>query len=380
MATTRRRKSLNLIEQLQSEPHRFDFFQAVRLLESAARHYPDADDNVADGRLAGLARPDQEAVHFTSRPSLAFNGSDVTKVNQKRIHSHESEENPALQWQMEVAMMGLTGSQGVMPYYLSEAVIAELRQKNSALRDYLDLFNHRTISMFYEAWHKYQMVPEYERAQHNHSEQKDLFTDALLSLAGLGIPELRFRSSMPDEPIAQYAGHFGRSICSAESLRSSISGMFGLEATIQQFNGAWYDLPEDARCRMPCEDHPHGVNNCLGVSTVMGSRCYQAQSKFTVTVVPHNEDEFKELAPGSKMLEELKAFIRMSAGSEQDFDIEVKLDEKYFPISDLFDSRKSEPMLGWNSYMNPDQIEGGSLSIRLSQHVPVPDDALPLAY
>ena len=379
MATTRRRKSLNLIEQLQTEPHRFDFFQAVRLLESAAQQHPE-DDVVADESVGGLARPDQESVHFTSRPSLAFNGSDVTRVSQKRIHSHDSEESPALQWQVEVAMMGLSGSQGVMPYYLSETVIAELRQKNAALKDYLDLFNHRTISMFYEAWHKYQMGPSFERFSREDGDKKDLFTDALLSLAGLGIPELRYRSSMPDEPLAQYAAHFGRGVCSAESLRSSIAGMFGIEIHIEQFNGSWYDLPEDARCRLPDEDHPHGVNNALGVSTVMGSRCYQAQSKFTVTAVPHSEDEFRSLAPGSKGLEELKAFIRMSVGSEQDFDIEVKLDNRYFSLDDLFDPTKSEPLLGWNTYMNPEMIDNNSLSIRLSQHVPVPDEALPMAY
>ena len=379
MATTRRRKSLNLIEQLESEPQRFDFFQAVRLLETAATLHPDEDETVADGRLVGLARPDQEAVHFSSRTSLAFNGSDVTKVSQKRIHSHDSEDNPALQWQMEVAMMGLSGSQGVMPFYLSEVVIAELRQKNRALKDYLDLFNHRTISMFYEAWQKYQVAPGYERAQRSDSEKKDLFTDALLSLSGLGIPELRYRSSMPDEPVAQFAGHFGRTICSAESLRSSIAGMFGLEIEIEQFNGSWYDLPEDARCRMPDEEHPHGINNCLGVNTVMGVRCYQAQSKFTVIAIPHSEEEFRALAPGSKTLEELKAFIRMSAGAEQDFDLEIRLCDKYFSMDNIFDPTKSEPLLGWNTYMNPELIDGDELSVRLSQHVPVPDDALPLA-
>ena len=379
MVTARRRKSLNLIEQLQSEPHRFDFFQAVRLLEHAARLYPE-DDKVATGRLAGLARPDQEAVHFTSRNSLAFNGSDVTRISQKRIHSHDSDETPALQWQMEVAMMGLTGSQGVMPYYLSEIVISELRQKNKALKDYLDLFNHRTISMFYEAWHKYQMAPEYERVNRQSSDRTDLFTDALLSIAGIGTPELRYRNTIPDEPVAQYAAHFGRTVCSAESLRSSIAGMFGLEIRIDQFNGDWYDLPEDARCSLPSEEHPHGINNCLGVSTVMGARCYQAQSKFTVIAVPHSEEEFRELAPGSRKLEELKAFVRMSVGAEQDFDIEIQLCDDYFPLANLFDPTQSEPLLGWNTYMNPELIDGHSLSIRLSQHVPVPDDALPLAH
>ena len=379
MATTRRRKSLNLIEQLQSEPHRFDFFQAVRLLESAAQQDLD-DDTVATDSVGGLARPDKEAVHFTSRTSLAFNGSDVTKVSRKRIHSHDSEESPALQWQVEVAMMGLAGSQGVMPYYLSETIMSELRQKNPALKDYLDVFNHRTISLFYEAWHKYQMGASFERSARDDTDKKDLFTDALLSLAGLGIPELRYRSSMPDEPIAQYASHFSRNICSAESLRSSIAGMFGLEVYIQQFNGSWYDLPADARCRLPDEEYPHGVNNALGVSTVMGVRCYQAQSKFTVVAVPHSEDEFRILAPGSPGLEELKAFIKLSVGEEQDFDIEVKLDAQYFPLDDLFDPAHTEQLLGWTTYMNPEMIKDNALSIRLSQHVPVPDDALPMAY
>ena len=79
-------------------------------------------------------------------------------------------------------------------------------------------------------------------------------------------------------------------------------------------------------------------------------------------------------------LEELKSFIRMSVGEEQDFDIEVKLDARYFPLDDLFDPTKSEPLLGWNTYMNPEKIKENELSVRLSQHVPVPDDALPMAY
>jgi len=379
MATACRRKSLNLVEQLQSEPYRFDFFQSVRVLERAAQMHPDDNELVATSSVAGSARPEQESIRFSSRPSLAFNGSDVTKVRQKRVFGADEDEGGALQWQMEVAMMGLTGSQGVMPHAFSETVISELKQKNTALKDYFDLFNHRSISMFYEAWHKYQMAPNYERAVLSGSGKSDLFTDAVMSIAGIGLSELRFRSAMPDERVAQYAGHFGRNICSAESLRNTIQGLFGLEADIEQFKGQWYDLPEDVRCRMPDAEHPDGVNNALGVSTVMGSRCYQAQSKFSVVITPHTEQEFDALSPGSHLLEELKSVIRLSVGGEQDFEIEVRLKDEYLDLKQMFKNEESSGQLGWSSYLNPESIEADSVSVRLSQDPQTPDDALPLS-
>lgn len=379
MATSRRRKSLNLVEQLQSEPQRFDFFQAARLLERAACMHPEKGELATDN-VGALARPDQEAIHFTSRSSLAFNGSDVTKVTQNRISNYDTEENSVLQWQMEVAMMGLTGSQGVMPYYLSEIVLSELRKKSSALKDYLDLFNHRTISMFYEAWHKYQLASNYERSQQSGTAKDDLFTDALLSISGIGLSEQKYRSSIPDEQMVGFAGHFGRTICSAESLRSSISGMFGLNIEIDQFQGQWYDLPSDVHCRMPDADNPQGTNNQLGVSTVIGARCYQAQNKFSVIIRPASEDEFMALAPGSKKLEELKSFIKLSVGGEQDFDIEIQLSDDQIPLKHLFESENYRPLLGWNTHTDPDRLHGESIAIKLSQDIAVPDDDLPLAY
>lgn len=379
MATSRGRKSLNLVEQLQTEPHRFDFFQAARMLERAACLHPDEGEFATDN-VGSLARPDQESIHFNARTSLAFNGTDVTKISQKRISNYDTEDNSVLQWQMEVAMMGLTGSQGVMPYYLSEIVLSELRKKSSALKDYLDLFNHRTISMFYEAWHKYQLAPSYERSQQEGTGKEDLFTDALLSIAGIGLSEQKYRSSIPDEQIAGFAGHFGRTICSGESLRSTISGMFGLNIEIDQFQGQWYDLPSDVHCRFPDADHPMGTNTQLGVSTVIGSRCYQAQNKFSVIIRPTNEEEFMALAPGSKRLEELKSFIKLSVGGEQDFDLEIKLSDDVIPLKHLFESENYRPLLGWNTHTDPDRLHGESLTIKLSQDIAVPDDDLPLAH
>ncbi len=64
---------------------------------------------------------------------------------------------------MAVACLGLFGPSGSLPDHYTSLVIQRLRQHDFALRDFLDLFNHRTISLFYRAWEKYRFTIAYER-------------------------------------------------------------------------------------------------------------------------------------------------------------------------------------------------------------------------
>jgi type VI secretion system protein ImpH len=47
------------------------------------------------------------------------------------------------------------GPSGVLPYNYTELVIDRLRNKDRALAEFLDIFHHRMISLFYQAWEKY---------------------------------------------------------------------------------------------------------------------------------------------------------------------------------------------------------------------------------
>lgn len=86
-----------------------------------------------------------------------------------------------------------------------------------------------------------------------------------------------------------------------------------------------------------------------------------------------------ELSPGSKRLEELKSFIRMSVGAEQDYEIEVHLEDSKLPVQELLEPDQFQGLLGWNTYINPERVDGRNITIRLSQDIPTPVDALPLA-
>lgn len=375
MATSRWRQSFTVIERLRREPYRFDFFQAVRLLERAALM---AGEECAQEPVAGSAPPARELVHFTAQSSLSFVGSDILRLEQRQTQDTEHAGGELKQWKMEVGFSGLIGSQGVMPYYLTELVLRELREKNTALRDFLDLFNHRHISLLYQAWHKYQLPVNYERQRLRQEREPDLFSQALASLSGLGTSEMRYRMQVPDEALLGMAGHLSRQQCSAAALASMIRHYFGLNVRIEQFSGQWDDLPEDVLCRLPGPEFLQGVNNCLGVNTVLGTQCFQAQNKFRVVVEPMVYEQFMTIAPGSTKLEALKSFIQFSAGVEMDFEISVTLFTGQVVPVQLTDESDYQPLLGWNTHMSSEQ-QNQRVQITLSADQLSPDEALPAA-
>ena len=91
---------------------------------------------------------------------------------------------------MTVAFMGLTGPLGVLPRHYTDLLLERGRRKDWTLRDFLDIFNHRLISLFYRAWEKYRLPIVYEAAAWRHQEN-DCGSQYLFDLMGLGTSGLR---------------------------------------------------------------------------------------------------------------------------------------------------------------------------------------------
>ena len=58
---------------------------------------------------------------------------------------------------MMVNFMGLTGPAGVLPLYYTELIIGNgcAAERSTRCASFFDIFNHRMISLFYQAWEKY---------------------------------------------------------------------------------------------------------------------------------------------------------------------------------------------------------------------------------
>lgn len=355
MATTRRRTGTAVIEQLQKTPKRFEFFQAVRLLERAARLRAQTQP-FAQVPVAWGAPPNRESIRFRANASLAFRGTDIEQVEEVDTISLDAEEAPAKQWQVWVNIFGLFGSNGVLPFHMRELVIKRLRQKDRALAEFLDVLNHRSTSLYYQAWHKYRLPVTFERARADSRNPRDLFSQMLASLVGLGTSQLEQRLPLPNDALLGYGGQLGRGIPSAPSLARILRHYFELPITVEQFIPQWQTLPEDMRSRLPGQEHPHGLNNQLGMNVILGRQCWDVQSKFRIRIAELEYAQFVALSPHGAKMQALKAFVRFMVGDAYDFDIEICIDQNKMPRIGLGQQLKLDGkggidhqlMLGWN--------------------------------
>ena len=356
MASARRRTTTALTTQLREQPQRFEFFQAVRLLELAARHYADSGEAFARTPVAQGAPPNRESIRFRASASLAFRGADIDLIDIANTISQEAEEAPAQQWQMRINIFGLFGSTGILPFHMSELVIKRLRQKDRALAEFLDVLNHRAASLYFQSWHKYRLPVVVERSRREGKGQLDLFSQMLASLTGLGTAELQNRLPLPDEALLGVGAQLARGTPSAPALARMLTHYFELPIQVEQFIPQWQSLPEDMRSRLPGDEQPQGQNNILGMNVILGRQCWDVQSKFRIRIAELDYHQFVTISPNSRKMAALKAFTQFMVGTEFDFDIEICIDQNRIPRMGLGQTLSIEGeqiegsrlMLGWN--------------------------------
>jgi type VI secretion system protein ImpH len=323
MAAASRRADTPLIKLLFDEAYHFDFFQAVRLLE---RIYPERRPVGRDDL------PGREAVRFRTRAGLDFPASQLHQISAPAGGA----DAPA---QMVVAFMGLTGPLGVLPHPYTELLTERARAQDHALWEFLDLFNHRLIALFYRGWEKSRFTVAYER------REEDRVTEYLFDLVGMGTGGLRNRLGVPDEGLLHYGGLVAQRPHSAAALQALLGDYFGVPAGVAQFFGQWLSLDEESLCRLG------GANSRLGIGTIAGGRVWDDQSKFRLKLGPLNFYEFAAFLPVGSAFKPLLKLCRLMAGQEFDFDVQLVLKAAQVPGCVLTTRARRRPMLGWTSWL-----------------------------
>lgn len=325
MASTDRKTGTDLVparlsELLDREPYRFQFFQAVRLLE---RFH---DEHAA---LGGYGTPGSEVVRLCVHPSTVFPPSEIQSLEQP-------ESGPR---RMTVNFFGLTGPVGVLPTAYTELVVDRIRHKDPTLRDFLDLFHHRILSLFYMAWRKNRAPVMYEKAE------KDQFSARLMSLVGLGTRGMRNRQEIPDSAFLFYAGLLMMQTRPAAALESILRDYFGARVEVGQFVGGWYPVARGAQCKLGEE----GYSSRLGRGAVVGDEIWDRQSRIRVKIGPLAREHYEDFLPGGESYRRLKAWIRLFAGLECDVEVQLVLRRDHVPPCGL---SGGGPRLGWTTWVN----------------------------
>jgi type VI secretion system protein ImpH len=251
-----------------------------------------------------------------------------------------------------VTFLGLTGTAGVLPYHYTALLLRRVRLKDHALRDFLDLFHHRLLSLFYRAWEKYRLPFAYERSRFDGvAAGADAVTQGLYCLVGLGTAGLRGRLAFDDEAFLYYAGHFAHAPRSAVALECLLADYFAMPVRVEQAHGQWLVLERDDQALMPSAAQPQGRNNQLGRDLVIGERVWEIQSKFRVRVGPLTYCQFRALMPNGDGLRPLCQLARTYAGAEFDFDVQAVLAPAEVVSSRLGSEEDGEAYLGWNTWV-----------------------------
>ncbi len=361
MAASDGRETPSVEALLLQEPHRFDFFQAVRLLEQLRREADATSEGSPDPQVGQDTSPADEAVRFHTCVSAGFPAAAVQTLVAPT--GDGADRRPMT---MTVNFMGLTGPNGVLPSHFTMLLIQQQRANNPRLAAFHDIFNHRLVSLFYRAWEKCHFPVAYDRClRAERSTAEDLLTRCLLSLAGFGFDSLLGRLAFRDEALTFYAGHLAQSPRNAVALAALLADFLRMPIEIQQFSGQWYTFPTDEQSRMPSSIEPTGRNAQVGSGLIIGERVFLVDRRFRVLVGPLTLDEYLRLLPFGDGHDSLQDWIRCYCGPEFDFEIELTLEAPEVPPCRL---GASGSRLGWTAFVGSQSfvydVSGAKLSCR----------------
>lgn len=231
------------------------------------------------GEKAGYHRighdgwPERELVRLRSSQHMGYAGQDVVDRKVRRLP------NGLQQAELTVDTMGLTGARGALPAHYSEMVLAQLKQKAPAMRDFFDLFNHRLLSLYYRSWEKTRPAVHQER------RGEDDFTRILKALTG---------SEQQWE--IWYGGAMSRGARSAATLRSVLSDVAGMPVSVRTLRGGWVRVSSEDQSRLPDRRNPQGRYARLG-DAMAGSRAWMADRGADVVFHPRSRQQVRDILP-----------------------------------------------------------------------------------
>ncbi len=329
MASESGRSAASIKESLYERPSRFEFFQAVRLLRRLR------------GWRGGIAAddPDEEALRFRSEVSLVFPTSDVADLDPPG----EKEGVDV----MTVAFMGMAtgGSFGSLPMRYAEHILEQEKQKDFALRDFFDLFNHRFVSLFYRAWEKYRLPVQHETGDAR------LFERALSGVIGMGTDGLAGRIALEDHALLARAGLLAMAPLPQSALAALLKSYFGVPVEVVQFLPTWYPIDEGDQNRLGA------LNSRPGEDLFIGAGIRLVQFKFGLRLGPLDWSRYQEFFPTAQGFHALVDLVHLAVTPEFDFETRLILRAEDVPALRLEHTPSQACRLGWSTWLKSEEFQ-----------------------
>jgi type VI secretion system protein ImpH len=344
MSATQRRIQSSVVQRLLDQPYRFEFFQAVRVLEMWLKTQGVRTDHAVT-----------DYVRFENSTSLSFPPSEIESLRlQVDDDDSKSEAGEAVtilddnagpkRFYLTPAFIGFLGPNGTLPrHYLERIASHQLYARDHGPRAFLDTYSNRAVALFFSAWKKYRLELDHE------SRGRNGFLPLLTALGGLGHPALRDRLNtgdigVLDESLAYYAGALRHRPVSGVQLQAVLSDYFQVNIHIQQFMGAWYTLPREHQTVLGL------ANATLGGSALAGQRVWQRDLRILLKIGPLRKKEFERFLPREIAAKALEQMLKLFVGLTTEFEVQLILHADDVGGADLSEHRTGG-RLGWDTFL-----------------------------
>lgn len=302
---------LAVAPQLREAAPRLGFFPLVAFLERLT---------AGAKPLGGEGPAAEEGIRFRHDPSMTFSAGDVSQVELQQVAIRPSDPGSPTHpvFQVTTTFLGLTGSVTPLPLYIPEEIAREVAEdpEKAVRRDFLDVFHHRLLSLFFRIRARYDLASGFN------SGAEDRWSKRLLSMGGItgdeklsGIPSWRLLKLAPLLATRARTAH-GLQLFIQDVLEDELG-----EAQIQvrEFAGSWAELDVAQRTRLS------RVNHQLGRNAVLGSRVYFRGGGFVIRAGPLDEKTYRRFLPDGDLLPVVQEAVDVYLPDPLEFKMELVL-------------------------------------------------------
>ena len=325
MASHSRNKNPPIEEILVEQADQFEFHAFIKILEELNPHAP----SVGVGE-----NPLKEVVYFKTHVGFDFPPTDI-----RSFQLSDGESPP----QLTVDFFGIAGHPGPLPTPYTQILMDNDRRGDTAFHFFLDIFNHRLISILQRIRKKYWIglatdVPE-----------NTLLGRCMASLLGLGFASLGERMSIPDRSLFPYIGLLWGVPRSLGGLQKILSSFFRLPVSIEACQGKWVPVPLSQRSVLG----KSGRFNVLGKDAILGARFWDQKGFITLHLGPLTLPQYMNFLKPGKSYDALCDLVVYYMGKASDFRINLILDRQEIPKTAL----GAGAALSWTSWLNRGGIQ-----------------------
>ncbi|HLD95525.1 MAG TPA: type VI secretion system baseplate subunit TssG [Alphaproteobacteria bacterium] len=245
MASSRKRSTLTIKESLLLTPQEFELNQALWLLNGLYQNGPKSDKNLVI----------KSHVHHgpTSTPVVSL----------------KTTENKAY---LKISVLSVTSARGPLPLPYLDFIQERVRQKDTKIADFLDLFHTRLT----QHWHEIFKI-SYEHLNTT-KKSKSVLEKCVLRLSGR-IAQDFSHEDIQTKMLTRFTSLFWHHTKTSAGLKSLLSSFFPFSFEIEAYQGSWSEIKADEQTALGIQK---GKFQKLGAHSVLGKRQWNQTKGVTI--------------------------------------------------------------------------------------------------